>query len=83
MHYSYSTRGVCAQKINFDIVDNKLCNISFEGGCNGNLKAISKLCEGKSPSEIANLLQGNQCGSKGTSCADQFSKAIKEAMGEA
>ena len=74
----YFTKGVCARKIDFEIIDGKLHNVSFMGGCNGNLKAIGRLVEGKDASEIAEILKGNQCGFKGTSCADQFAKAIME-----
>jgi uncharacterized protein (TIGR03905 family) len=68
-------------KIDFDIDDEKkLHNVVFVGGCNGNLKAIGRLVEGKDASEIADILRGNQCGQRGTSCADQFSKAIDQAI---
>ena len=79
MHYEYKTSGVCSQLINFDIEDGKLHNISFFGGCNGNLKAISKLCEGMTTEDVVAKLEGNICGMRSTSCADQFAKAIKEA----
>ena len=75
--FEYVPEGVCSRKINFDIVDGKLHNVRFTVGCPGNLIAISKLVEGKDAKEIAELLAGNQCGARGTSCADQLSKAIK------
>ena len=75
--FEYVPEGVCSRKINFDIVDGKLHNVRFTGGCPGNLIAISKLGEGNDAKEIAELLAGNQCGARGTSCADQLSKAIK------
>ncbi|WP_293841426.1 TIGR03905 family TSCPD domain-containing protein [uncultured Phascolarctobacterium sp.] len=75
--FSYATKGVCSRKITFDIVDGKLHNVQFEGGCPGNLLAISKLVEGKDALEIAELLAGNDCRGRGTSCADQLSHAIK------
>ena len=77
-HVSFSPRGVCAMKIDFDIEDGKLHNVQFIGGCNGNLKAIGKLVEGKDAKEVADILRGNDCNMKGTSCADQFAKAIDE-----
>ena len=83
MKYSYKTKGTCAAMINFEINDGILTNVSFTGGCNGNLKAISKLVEGKKAEEIAELLKGNTCGMKNTSCADQLSVAIKGALAEA
>lgn len=75
--FEYAPQGVCSRKINFDIIDGKLHNVRFTGGCPGNLAAISKLVEGKDAREIADLLEGNQCGMRGTSCGDQLSKAIK------
>ena len=75
--FEYVPEGVCSRKINFDIVDGKLHNVRFTGGCPGNLIAISKLVEGKDAKEVASLLEGNQCGMRGTSCADQLAKAIK------
>jgi len=81
MHYDYKTRGTCAVMIHFDIDgDKKIRNLSFDGGCNGNLKAIGKLCEGMDASKVRDLLKGNICGMKDTSCADQLSLAIAEAL---
>lgn len=82
MNYSYKTQGVCSSKIDFDIEDGIIKNVSFTGGCNGNLKAISKLVEGKDAKEISRLLKGNTCGFRRTSCADQLSLAIEKALGE-
>ncbi|MCR5527368.1 MAG: TIGR03905 family TSCPD domain-containing protein [Lachnospiraceae bacterium] len=83
MQINYKTQGTCATSISFELEDGKLHNISFTGGCNGNLKAISKLCEGRPAEEVAEILAGNTCGFKSTSCADQFSKAILSAVNEA
>ncbi len=79
MHYTYHPTGVCSKQIDFDIIGDIITNISFSGGCNGNLKAISKLCNGMSVSEIESKLLGNDCNGRGTSCADQFAKAVREA----
>jgi len=76
----YIPNGVCARKINFDIIDGKLYNVSFVGGCNGNLKAISKLVEGMEVEKVLSLLNGNTCGYKNTSCADQLCRGIEEAL---
>ncbi len=81
MRYVYDTKGVCSSRITFDLEDGILKNVVFTGGCNGNLKAIGKLVEGKRADEIAALLRGNTCGMKGTSCADQLSQAITQALG--
>ncbi|MBR6879863.1 MAG: TIGR03905 family TSCPD domain-containing protein [Clostridiales bacterium] len=80
MHITYSPKGVCAVQIDFELEDGKISDLKFLGGCNGNLKAIGKLVEGKDAKEVADILRGNQCGGKGTSCADQLSKAIDEAL---
>ena len=79
-HITFSPRGVCAMKIDFDIEDGKLHNVKFIGGCNGNLKAIGKLVEGKDAKEVAEVLRGNDCNMKGTSCADQLARAIDEKL---
>lgn len=77
-HVEFQTSGVCARKIIFDITDeNKITNLQFIGGCPGNLRAISKLCEGQDAKQIAIILKGNICRTD-TSCADQLSKAILE-----
>lgn len=77
--YEYRTKGTCATKINFDIdSEGKVHNVSFERGCNGNLKAISKLVEGMDATKVIEILEGNTCGYKTTSCADQLAKALKE-----
>ena len=78
-HVGFSPKGICAQQIDFDIDENgALHNVQFLGGCNGNLKAIGLLVEGKDASEIKDLLRGNTCGFKSTSCADQLAIAISE-----
>ena len=80
-HCTYATQGTCSCQIDFDLDDEgKLRNVSFLGGCNGNLKGIGLLCEGKDAKEIADLLEGNTCGFKDTSCPDQLSKALNEAL---
>ena len=79
MHYTYKPTKICPRQIDFDIIGDVITNISFLGGCNGNLKAISKLCNGMTVSEIENKLLGNDCNGKGTSCADQFAIAVREA----
>ena len=76
----YKTQGVCAREISFEYENGKIHNLSFVGGCNGNLKAIAKLCEGRTLVEVEELLKGNTCGPRNTSCADQLSKAIREVL---
>ena len=82
MNYTYETENVCATQISFDINGDIITNISFYSGCNGNLKAISKLLEGKTVDYIESMLKGNTCGRRSTSCADQLAKAVKKAYTE-
>ena len=72
MHYEYTPQGVCARRIMFDLEDNKVSNLAFAGGCNGNLKGISQLVEGMDAGEVAGKLRGTLCGFKRTSCPEQF-----------
>ena len=78
--YQYKTKGTCSQMIYFDLEDGKVKNVSFLGGCNGNLKGISRLVEGKPAAEVQQLLAGTTCGLKGTSCPDQLATAIGQAL---
>ena len=80
MKFNYRTQGTCARSISFDLEDGIVKGISFEGGCNGNLKGIAALAEGKSADEVIASLSGIRCGFKGTSCPDQLARALKEAM---
>ena len=72
----FQTKGTCATTIQFTRDGDKIRNIRFTGGCNGNLKAIAKLCEGMKAEDIAAKLLGNTCGGKPTSCADQLARAV-------
>mgnify|MGYP000846013549 FL=1 len=76
--YSYVTNGVCSSQINFDVVGNKLRNVNFVGGCDGNLQGISRLVEGMDVAEAVEKLEGISCSGKGTSCPDQFATALKK-----
>lgn len=79
MQHKYKTKMVCSQEIRFDLEGDIVKNVSFTGGCNGNLKAISKLVDGMTVEEIEAKLKGNTCGSRPTSCADQLCIAVREA----
>jgi uncharacterized protein (TIGR03905 family) len=82
MRYEYKTENVCSQVISFDIDGDVISNIEFYGGCNGNLKAISKLVDGWTVEKIEQYLLGNTCGRRPTSCADQLAKAVRKAYNE-
>ena len=82
MRYNYPTEMVCSQLISFDLDDDVVTNVSFVGGCNGNLKAIGKLVNGMTVEQIEGYLKGNLCGPRPTSCADQLAKAVRKAYDE-
>ena len=79
-HYDYLTANTCSNVISLDLDGNVVHNIQFMGGCNGNLKAISLLLEGKTVEEIENKLTGVLCGKRPTSCSDQLAKAVRAAF---
>lgn len=79
--YTFNPQRVCSKRIDFTLDEaGRLHDVNFLGGCPGNLKAIGRLVEGKDAKEIADILRGNDCGGRGTSCADQLSIAIDEAL---
>lgn len=80
MHYQYQTEGTCSAMIEFDLDNNILHNVNFLGGCNGNLQGISKLVEGLPAEQVISRLQGIRCGWKDTSCPDQLTRALKQAL---
>lgn len=79
MQFQYKTKGTCSQMIFFDIEDGKVRNVSFQGGCNGNLKGIGSLVDGMDVDEVISRLEGTTCGMKSTSCPDQLATALKQA----
>ena len=82
MTYTYFPQGVCSVRIDFDIDGDVISNVRFTGGCNGNLKAVSKLVDGMTVAQIEGYLRGNTCGYKDTSCADQLARAVRCAYEE-
>ncbi len=80
MTYSYKTSGTCSTRIDFEIEDGILKNVSYTGGCNGNLQAVSKLVEGLPVEEVIQKLGGISCNGRPTSCGDQLAKACKAAL---
>ena len=82
MTYSYRTKGVCSQKITFNLENGIVSDVSFYGGCNGNLKGIAKLVEGMKAEDIIEKIKGTTCGFKRTSCPDQLATALEEALKE-
>ena len=75
-HVDFKPRGVCSRMIHIDLSDDgkTIEDVSFDGGCFG------KLVSGRPTEEVAQILKGNTCGPRKTSCADQFSQALLQAM---
>ena len=82
MRHNYRTQMVCSTQISFDLNGNVVSNVAFTGGCNGNLKAVSKLVDGMTVEQIEGYLKGNLCGQRPTSCADQLARAVRQAYDE-
>lgn len=81
--YHYKPHDICPMKISFDLEDDTVHNVSFTGGCNGNLKAISRVVEGMTVGQIEGYFKGIRCGNKSTSCSDQLAVAVRQAYNEA
>lgn len=75
--YQYKTRGTCSQMIEFEITDNVIQSVQFYGGCQGNTQGLAALLRGMKVDDAIARLEGIQCGMKGTSCPDQFARALK------
>ncbi len=82
MQYTYKTKGVCAKEITFEYDGNVITNVEFLAGCSGNLKAIAALVNGLTPEQIIERCEGITCGPRSTSCSDQLTMGLKEAMVE-
>ena len=77
MQFEYQTSGTCSRAILFEIEDNKVKNVQYIGGCNGNLKGIAALVQGMNIDEVISRLEGIRCGFKSTSCPAQLAEALK------
>ena len=76
----YKTHGTCSSQISFDVIDNKVRNVKFTGGCNGNTQGVAALVEGMDVNEATSRMEGIRCGFRPTSCPDQPATALKEAI---
>ena len=77
---NYKTHGTCSRNIGITIEDGIVKNVVFTGGCHGNLQGITRLVIGRPAREVAEILRGINCNGKGTSCPDQLSRALEEAL---
>lgn len=84
MTFKYKTQGTCSQQITIDVDESTktINSVSFLGGCNGNLKGISALVQGKNIDEVIGTLKGINCGFRGTSCPDQLARALESIKGQ-
>ena len=80
--YVHNNRRTCSRRVGFDIVDGKLHNVIFDGGCGGNTQGLARLLEGMDAAEAADRLQGVDCGGRGTSCPDQLAEGIRQALAQ-
>ena len=80
MEIHYKTKGVCSREMNIDVEDGIIRDIEIIGGCNGNLQGICALVKGQKAKDVSELLKGIKCGGKSTSCPDQLSIALTQAI---
>ncbi|MDE6093731.1 MAG: TIGR03905 family TSCPD domain-containing protein [Muribaculaceae bacterium] len=78
MKYTYNPQGTCSRHIEFEVEDGCLADVSFTGGCHGNLQGISALVKGMEVGEVIKRLRGIKCGTKNTSCPDQLAQALEQ-----
>lgn len=76
MRFYYKPIGTCSKDMSFDIENNKIKNVKFQRGCVGNLKAVSRLIEGKDIDEVIKMFKGIKCTGRETSCPDQLAEAL-------
>ena len=80
-HHTFYTKAVCSSRIDFDLDESKcIHNLVYTGGCDGNLKALGRMCEGERAENVMNKLLGITCGTKPTSCSDQFARCLRKVL---
>ena len=80
---TFYPQGVCSMMIEIELEGETIKEVIFTGGCNGNLNGISKLIKGMNAREVIEKLEGTRCGVNETSCPDQLSKALRQALDSA
>lgn len=78
----YKTKGVCSQEIHVELDGDVVKKVTFVGGCSGNTQGVASLVQGMKAEEAISRLEGIRCGVRPTSCPDQLSKALKQALGK-
>lgn len=80
MHFTFYPQNVCSDRIDVDVEDGVIHNLTYRGGCDGNLKALSVLCEGMRAEDVVRKFSGIRCGANATSCSDQLAQHLKKAL---
>ncbi len=80
--FTYTPTGVCSRQILFEVENDIVKDVSYVGGCNGNLKGISALVKGMNVEDVISRLKGVDCGGKGTSCPDQLARALELSLNQ-
>ena len=80
MTYTYQPRGVCSRRMTVVLEDGIIRDVRIEGGCSGNLQGISRLVIGMPAREAIRIMKGIPCGGKPSSCPDQLSIALEQAL---
>ena len=78
----YKTKGVCSRSIEFEIENDTVKSVKFNGGCNGTTQGIASLVKGMKVDDVITRLKGTDCNGRGTSCPDQLARALEEAMAQ-
>ncbi len=78
--FQYANRGTCSRGVRFDIVDGRVHNVEFDGGCSGNTQGVARLVEGMEVEDAISRMKGIRCGYKETSCPDQLARALEKAQ---
>ena len=81
--YTFANVGTCSRSVSFDLVDGKVCNVSFDGGCNGNTQGVAALVEGMEIHDAIQRMRGINCNGRGTSCPDQLALNLEKALAQA
>ena len=77
--YTYKTKGVCSRSITVELEDRIIKKVSFTGGCDGNLKGLSRLVAGMDVDTVIERVRDVRCENKPTSCPAQLALALEEA----
>lgn len=81
--YEYTTKGVCARGIQFELEGDTIKEVRFIGGCSGNTQGVAALAKGMNVNEYIKRCKDIKCGFKSTSCPAQLALALEQAIAQA